>query len=178
MESRRTRGHSRAGHTVVTRSRLTLGSKHSHDSPDAILGRDKQSRLARGQPPAGDAVTTRLRPSSGGTNSHDSPKTNLVRETQLRLARDQPWARDAVTSRPRPTPDKQCIFDSPEGISGDAPVKIGIICCYIGNVCHTDFAYHSYVCRSVSMFHTFFATVATHGHIHILFMCNLFDCIS
>jgi hypothetical protein len=37
--------------------------------------------------------------------------------------------------------------------------------CDIDNVCHTDFAYHSDVCSSVSMFHTvFFISVAKHGH--------------
>jgi hypothetical protein len=43
--------------------------------------------------------------------------------------------------------------------------------CDIDNVCHTDFAYHSDVCRSISMFHTFFTHVATHMHRPSLFIC-------
>jgi hypothetical protein len=65
---------------------------------------------------------TRSQPYKGTRDlSHDSSEVNLGRETQSQLARGQSRAGDVVTTRPRSTPEKQHIFDSPEGISGNAP---------------------------------------------------------
>jgi hypothetical protein len=80
----------------------------------------RQSRLARDQPRVRDIVMARPRPTSGERHSHESLKANLVWEKRSLLAQGQPRARDAVTARPRPTPDQQRIFDSHEGILGDA----------------------------------------------------------
>ena len=66
------------------------GGRCSHDSPEATPRQETESRLARGQSLAGDAVTICPRPTMDG---------------------------DAVTARTRLTPNKQCIFDSSEGIS-------------------------------------------------------------
>jgi hypothetical protein len=40
------RGHPRAGDIVMARLRPCSGERHSHDSPEANLGRERQSRLA------------------------------------------------------------------------------------------------------------------------------------
>jgi hypothetical protein len=61
----------------MTHPRPSLSGTGSHDPPEAILRRDRQSRLARGQPPVGDAVTTQPRPSPGWTVSHDSPEATF-----------------------------------------------------------------------------------------------------
>jgi hypothetical protein len=42
-------------------------------------------------------------------------------KTGCYIARDKPRAADAVTARRSATSDEQRVFDSPEGVSGDAP---------------------------------------------------------
>jgi hypothetical protein len=64
------------GDTVTTRPRPFSGGRHnddspegerrSHDSPEAIPGRETQSPLAQGQSRVGDTVMTHPRPTSGG----------------------------------------------------------------------------------------------------------------
>jgi hypothetical protein len=56
----------------------------------------------------------------GGRRSNDSTEGNPGWETITTRPRPTSGG-DAFMARPRPTPDKQHIFDSPEGISGDAP---------------------------------------------------------
>jgi hypothetical protein len=65
----------------MSRLRPTLGGRHSHDSPKAKSGWERQSRLTRGHPWAGDTVTTRPRPTSGGKCSYDSSQSNPGWET-------------------------------------------------------------------------------------------------
>jgi hypothetical protein len=73
------------GDIVTTRPRPSPGGRGSHDSPEAIPGRETQSRLARGQPRAGNAVMTRLSPTLGGRRSHDLPEAKPGWERQSRL---------------------------------------------------------------------------------------------
>jgi hypothetical protein len=84
----------RAGDAVTTRPQPPSDGRRSQDSLEDNLGRETHSRLAHGQPQAGDTIMTCPRPTSGERRSHDSPETNHEQATH---------------------------FDSPEGISGDAP---------------------------------------------------------
>jgi hypothetical protein len=93
--------------TITARLKPNLDKQRIFDSPEVSPEWETLSRLTRCQPRAGDIVKTR--------------PANLGRETQSRLAQGQPRAGDALTTRLRPTSDKQRIFDSREGILGDAP---------------------------------------------------------
>jgi hypothetical protein len=86
------RGHHQMEQVVTTHPRPTPGGIRSHDSLEAILGRERLSRITQGQARMGDAVTTRPKPTSGGRHNHDSSKAKPRQETQSRLARGHLWA--------------------------------------------------------------------------------------
>jgi hypothetical protein len=124
----------------MTRPRPTLGGRHSHDSPEAKPGRERQSQLTRGHLRAGDIVMTLPRsyhntrrshhlleanlrgdvvtalqkPIPCRRHCHDSPEANLGLEKQSRFARGKPMSGDIVTTRSRPTSGGRHSHDSLE----------------------------------------------------------------
>jgi hypothetical protein len=64
---------------------------------------------------------TRPRPTPSGRPNSQLVEANPERETESRLTRGQPRAGDTVVTGPRPASGEKRIFDSPKGVSNDAP---------------------------------------------------------